>query len=281
MGSWFSADAPQPGFVTDRGGKSTATVFATVTFYVIVLTMYLYLFPMLAIEQEEGRGLLGRRPRLYKSSVAMPDLITHLVYFGAVLNIVCCSWAFSTYFGNSDDSTVILVLSNYEEYKPIWVLGSLCFLGCMAPFFIRGMTKITPLPQLATEEDQPWNNRWLKIMDMSVDASSSIGSKTRREREEERAAAAAGGEPSDMDGSAPIRVAPSLNLSTINVPGATKVTGQGSVTDAGDVATGGTNQAGDSAGGEKEVCEEAAAAVAAADEVAGENAVEEPLPDAA
>ncbi len=33
------------------------------------------------------------------------------------------------------------------------------------------MTKIAPLPQLATEEDQPWNNRWLKIMDMSVDES--------------------------------------------------------------------------------------------------------------
>ncbi len=163
--------APDIDFVSYRGGNSTATVFATVTFYVIVLTMYLYLFPMLAIEQEEGRGLLGRRPRLYKSSVAMPDLVTHLVYVGAILNVVCSSWAFSTYFGNSDDATIVEVFSNYEEYKPIWALGGLCLIGCLAPFFIRGMTKIAPLPQLATEEDQPWNNRWLKIMDISVDES--------------------------------------------------------------------------------------------------------------
>ncbi len=144
-------------FVSQRGGKSSGTIFALVTFYVIFLTLYLYFFPLLALEEEYGQG---KKPRLFKSTVAVPDCVTHLVYVCAVVNAVACSRALSMYFGNSDDATVVNILRNPRTHRKIWCVGVLCLLSCLAPFAMYGETYMPPLPQPAAEEDQPWKNFW-------------------------------------------------------------------------------------------------------------------------
>ncbi len=160
--------------VSQRGGKSSGTIFTLAVFYVLFLTTYLYLFPILALEAEHGHGK-GNRPKLYKSTVEVPDCVTHIIYVCAVLSVICCSWALSTHFGNSDDATVMAVIRDPRGYKKMWCVGVLCLLACLAPFFMWRETPSSRTRQVADEEDQPWISSYWYWSSSSAHDSKSAG----------------------------------------------------------------------------------------------------------